>query len=226
MLVVATLRATGFVLYQLAMLTGVFMLLRWFELSPPLAFGGALALMACWLVVFWVSGRSQRDQEQALRLERLERLQEMIGDEPPEPPEKPQPDRSRFVPDWHPLRRVKAWIGLGERVEVPAGGSVTQSHEAEELTKLERIIIDPSAEGLTVVSVKVGSHELIEGDGIDAQTFSEVERSARTEQYLPTLCRGDKLSATLHNHTGGPIRVSLGAYGLRLTSEPDEKPKG
>ncbi|UCC72321.1 MAG: hypothetical protein JSV86_18435 [Gemmatimonadota bacterium] len=123
-------------------------------------------------------------------------------------------DVTRYAQEgWRASDRI--FFGIVANATLAAGATATYSNQVSNPFKpLRWTIPSDQAPGLLLTSIKIGSIELIDGAGVEAQTFSEVSRNNQVS--FPTAQTSQNISVTVVNNNAVARQVYISCYGPRL----------
>lgn len=139
---------------------------------------------------------------------------DILGDPAARVPGAEDDDTLRYAQEgWRASDRI--FFGVAANQALAAGATATYSNQVSNPFKPLRITVpSDQAPGLTITSIKIGSIELVDGAGVEAQTFSEVSRNNQVS--FPTAQTSQNISFTVRNDSGVARSVWIGLYGPRL----------
>jgi len=109
----------------------------------------------------------------------------------------------------------KILFGIGGGVVLAPGATQTYSESVSNPFKTLRVTIpSDQAPGLVITSARIGSIELVDGQGIEAQVFSEVSRNNNVS--WPTAQTSQRISFTIRNDAAVARSIYISLYGVRL----------
>lgn len=110
----------------------------------------------------------------------------------------------------------KTYVGLGNGVALPGGGVITplQVPVITPFKPLKMIIPSWAAPGLVVVNVQIGPTQLIDGNPMPADAFTEV--STINHFSWPTVEMSQNITVQIQNRGAALPFFDMGFYGIRL----------
>lgn len=109
----------------------------------------------------------------------------------------------------------RIYFGLGNNVLLPAAGELLFTQSVQTPFKPQRLTLPSQyCPDVVIVQAKIGSVDLIEGDPVPAEVWSEV--STNNAVSWPTLDVSQQLQIRFRNNGLVAVPINLAAWGLRL----------
>lgn len=110
----------------------------------------------------------------------------------------------------------KTYVGLGNGIALPGAGIITPLAVpvVTPFKPLKMIIPSWAAPGLVVVAVQIGPTQMIDGNPIPADAFTEV--STVNQFSWPTVEMSQQIMVQIQNRGAALAFFDMGFYGIRL----------
>lgn len=105
-------------------------------------------------------------------------------------------------------------IGNGQTVAAAGGPDSTFTRAVVEPFKPLKMIVPSWAAGLVLVSATIGTTQLIDGDPVPMEAFSEVSNAG--DFSWPTVEMSQSITMIVRNRNAFAIDLDIGFFGIRL----------